>query len=323
MSVGIKPMCPSRVSRVRVSYSSVPIWLFCSIKFTPYKLELKLEASPKRHLFFLAERTMRNCGFSSTTASLFHILLAISTLYNGWQLNVKTSSVEAFCPSTSVSFHHHKLLRHRGQALYDSALNDSTAATDNVHGEASVPLLLTGRVVDLDQWVLWSEQSLQLATAGQKSILAIMDVSADDITRIQADTRFALLSHGIQSDPVYNYFNKAALQQFLFSEPSVYSTPSRYSAPSGIVRSSREEILQASVGRSDSTSKSENRLIVLPNAVRQKKSGQLFRIPEVLLWNVYNDEGERVGQTAIFDTWTCKDISVGEFNRANKPDNER
>jgi MEKHLA domain len=265
---------------------------------------------------------MRNRSVSSTAASLFHILLAISTLYNGWQLNVKTSSVEAFCPSTSVSFHHHKSSRRRGQALHDSALKDSKAATDNVHGEASVPLLLTGRVVDLDQWVLWSEQSLQLVNAGKKSILSMMGVSADDVTRIHADTRFALLSHGIQSDPVYNYFNKAALQQFLFSEPSVYSIPSRYSAPSGIVRSSREEILKASVGRSASTSKSENWLIVLPNAVRQKRSGQLFRIPEVLLWNVYNDQGERVGQTAIFDTWTCKDISDEEFNRANKPDDE-
>lgn len=118
------------------------------------------------------------------------------------------------------------------------------------------------------------------------------DTDASVPQDVHSNERYAVLSHGIQEDPIYNYFNKAALLQFEFPESRVYQLPSRYSAPTGKVRNERA-VLMKSIEQQD--------VRMLQNAIRQQESGTLFQIEAVILWNVYDDNGERVGQTAIFD----------------------
>ena len=156
---------------------------------------------------------------------------------------------------------------------------------ERVRGFYSIP---PGRVENMDDWVRLSSESLKVHTG--ESLLDRMDVGT--VGLVHTNERYAVLSHGTQKDPIYNYFNRAALETFQWSEDEVYQIPSRYSAPDGATRSDRQERLKKTA---------EEDVINLPNAIRQTKSGDQFQINDVILWNVYNDDGVRVGQMAIFD----------------------
>lgn len=147
-----------------------------------------------------------------------------------------------------------------------------------------------GRVEDMDDWVRLSSESLYKFT-GQSLLDVMDDVSSFD--EIHSNERFAVLSHGNQTDPIYNYFNKAALNQFEWPESEIYSLPSRYSAPDGALRSDREQMLK--------TVEQQEEVRIIPTAIRQTKSGTQFQLTNVTLWNVFDDSGVRVGQTAWFD----------------------
>jgi hypothetical protein len=45
----------------------------------------------------------------------------------------------------------------------------------------------------------------------------------------------------------------------------------------------------------------EQDVCFIKTAIRQTKMGRKFQLTDVILWNVYNDQEERVGQTALFD----------------------
>ena len=142
----------------------------------------------------------------------------------------------------------------------------------------------------MDEWVQLSSDSLKQFTG--KSLLDVLhDVSS--ISDIHSNTRNAVLSHGNQTDPIYNYFNKAALQQFEWPESEIYSLQSRYSAPDGALRRNRDEAIQ-SIAQLE-------QVRILPTAIRQTKSGVQFQLVNVTLWNVYDTDGVRLGQTAWFD----------------------
>jgi hypothetical protein len=146
-----------------------------------------------------------------------------------------------------------------------------------------------GRVKDIDEWILLSSDSLKRFTG--KSLLEVMD-GVSTIRNVHDNERYAVLSHGNQTDPVYNYFNKGAFLTFQWPESEIYSLPSRYSAPDGFVRKDRQKMMQTVV---------EQNLVVIPIAIRQTKAGEFFQLSNVTLWNVYSDEGVRLGQTAVFD----------------------
>jgi hypothetical protein len=146
-----------------------------------------------------------------------------------------------------------------------------------------------GRVSDMDEWVTWSDDSLLKLTG--KSLLDRMD-SIEDVKEVHSCSRYAVLSHGIQQDPVYNYFNQGAFLTFQWPEDEVYKLPSRYSAPGGELRDQRDILMKKVVQEQAQT---------FPEAIRQTKSGKQFRLKNVLLWNVFDPEGTRVGQTALFD----------------------
>jgi hypothetical protein len=146
----------------------------------------------------------------------------------------------------------------------------------------------TGRVANVTEWLLFSSNSLQQYTG--KTLLEHM-TEVPSLEAAHENTRFAILSHGTQEDPIYNYFNRAAMETFQYEPEEIYQLPSRKSAPPDL-RVDRAALIQASVERG---------FQVYTEAVRVTKHGQLFQINEGLLWNVYDNEGNRVGQTALFD----------------------
>jgi hypothetical protein len=147
------------------------------------------------------------------------------------------------------------------------------------------------RVPDIDQWIRFCSNSLQQAT-GKTLYEEISDPSIQTSAGLHNNERYAVLSHGTQDDPIYNYFNRAALLTFQYPEDEVYSIPSRYSAPAGPSREEREQLMKRSV---------QDVWQRYPKAVRQGKNGDIFQLTNVLLWNVYDDDGNRVGQAALFD----------------------
>jgi hypothetical protein len=134
-----------------------------------------------------------------------------------------------------------------------------------------------------------SSESLKNFTG--KSLLERLDVPS--VSHVHNHERFAVLSHGAQDDPVYNYFNRAALLTFRYPEAAAYRTPSRYSAPDGDERDVKRAREVREALRQDVTE--------IPDAVRQAHGRDLIRIRGIVLWNVYDESGARVGQTAVFD----------------------
>jgi hypothetical protein len=157
-----------------------------------------------------------------------------------------------------------------------------------------------GRVKDRDEWIQWSSQSLYQFTG--RTLFNEMNVSS--IREIHENERYGVLSHGIQNDPIFHYCNRAAVLQFEYTETELYQLPSRYSAPlCDNNRLIRDQIMK------QSTLPGQN-VMYLSNAIRQKKSGQLFLISNITLWNVYCDDDciHRVGQTAIYDHQCAIDL---------------
>ncbi len=101
---------------------------------------------------------------------------------------------------------------------------------------------------------------------------------------------FALLSHNTDSDPLFNYGNRLALELFELSWNEFIGMPSRFSAEP-LLREEREHLLAtvAAKGFIDDYS-----------GVRITKSGKRFLIQQAVVWNVYDLSGNYYGQAACF-----------------------
>jgi hypothetical protein len=120
---------------------------------------------------------------------------------------------------------------------------------------------------------------------------------------IHLSERYGVLSHSIQEDPIYNYFNAGSLLAFQFPTEEAAYIPSRYSAPGGEARTDRSALVQDSIDRG---------WLVFPKALRQTYAGEQFWITDIILWNVYDDDGNRVGQTAIYDRTKVEPVELDE-----------
>jgi hypothetical protein len=157
----------------------------------------------------------------------------------------------------------------------------------NVAPRQAIP---KGRVKDIDAWIQLSSDSLQRLT-GKSLLDYVEDENITTLSQIHDSERYAVLSHGTQDDPIYCYFNQAALLQFQWTEEEVYFLPSRYSAPDGADRTARQADVQQAL---------KDDFKELTSVIRQTKHGDLFEMVNVVLWNVYNGT-QLVGQTAIYD----------------------
>lgn len=146
-----------------------------------------------------------------------------------------------------------------------------------------------GRIPDIDDWVRLSNESLKRFTG--KSLYERMGLDDERPQLVHENARYGVLSHGTQPDPIYHYFNQAALEAFGYPESEIYQIPSRMSAPEHL-RLERDQIIQSVL---------EEDVRLIPVGIRQRKTGEIFQINDIVLWNVYDDLGQRVGQTALYD----------------------
>ncbi len=124
-------------------------------------------------------------------------------------------------------------------------------------------------------------------------LLAADGLSPEALADAVNDAPFALVSHGIEVDPVFNYGNKTALRLFGMSGQEFTVLPSRYSAEQPN-REARERLLHEVKNHG---------FIDDYSGVRIAKEGHRFLIERATVWNVIDEQGCYHGQAATFSEW--------------------
>ena len=104
----------------------------------------------------------------------------------------------------------------------------------------------------------------------------------------------AVVSHGIQDDPILNYGNRTALELWQMSVPELLRTPSRLTAEP-MHRDERAKLLERTM---------QDGFVDDYRGVRISTTGQRFFIEQATVWNLVDGAGQRVGQAATFSRWT-------------------
>jgi hypothetical protein len=100
---------------------------------------------------------------------------------------------------------------------------------------------------------------------------------------------FALLSHGLEGDPIFNFGNQTALSLFEYNWDAFTQLPSRLSAKP-IDQVERQRLLDAV---------SQHGYIDNYAGIRIAASGREFLIENAVVWNVIDKNGSYCGQAAV------------------------
>lgn len=105
---------------------------------------------------------------------------------------------------------------------------------------------------------------------------------------------YAVVSHGIEGEPVFNYANRLALNLFEMSWDEFTALPSRLSAEAPN-QAERARLLDEVTrqGYIDNYS-----------GIRIAKSGKRFMIKKATIWNLLTAEGQYYGQAALIRHWS-------------------
>ncbi len=120
--------------------------------------------------------------------------------------------------------------------------------------------------------------------------------NASELAKIVYTAHFALLSHNIASDPLFNYANLTAQHLFDMDWQEFITTPSRLSAEQPN-REERERLLERV---------KQHGFINDYSGTRIAADGRRFFIEQATVWNVVDKQGIYRGQAAMFSKW--KDI---------------
>ncbi len=106
---------------------------------------------------------------------------------------------------------------------------------------------------------------------------------------------FAVVSHGTEPDPIFNYANRTALRLFEMTWEQLTALPSRLSAEP-VHRDERARLMARVTARG---------YIDDYQGARVSSTGRRFRIEAATVWNLVDDSGAYRGQAAIFSRWTA------------------
>jgi hypothetical protein len=117
--------------------------------------------------------------------------------------------------------------------------------------------------------------------------------SPEEIAQALFEAPFVLVSHGAQADPILNYGNQKALELWEMDWQTLTQTPSRYTAEP-IERKDRDRLLVEAQAKG---------YIDNYEGIRISSTGKRFRITQVILWGVLDEQNMPCGQAATFDRW--------------------
>ncbi|HEY3301770.1 MAG TPA: MEKHLA domain-containing protein [Methylophilaceae bacterium] len=114
-------------------------------------------------------------------------------------------------------------------------------------------------------------------------------ITQQDCADLLWNAPVAIVSHGIEPDPVFNYGNALALRLFEYSWEAFTQLPSRFSAEAD-QREARAELLEqvSRYGFFDGY-----------HGVRVSQHGKKFKILDATIWNVLDANAVKHGQAAI------------------------
>ena len=104
---------------------------------------------------------------------------------------------------------------------------------------------------------------------------------------------FAVVSHGIESDPIFKYGNRKALELFEMSWEDFTKMPSRNSAEP-MHRDERAKFMEQVT---------KNGFVDDYEGIRVSNTGRRFLISNAVVWNVLDEKGKYCGQAAMFAKW--------------------
>ena len=113
---------------------------------------------------------------------------------------------------------------------------------------------------------------------------------AGSLTEALDRVDFALLSHGTEADPIFNYGNRFVLELFEMGWDQFTQTPSRLSAEP-VHRDERAHLLERVT---------RDGYIDDYIGIRISATGRRFRIRDAVVWNLYDEAGNLHGQAAAF-----------------------
>ena len=119
-------------------------------------------------------------------------------------------------------------------------------------------------------------------------------ISGPESARRLFEAPFAVVSHGTEDDPVFNYGNGMALALFALAWDAFCRLPSRRSAEP-LARDERLRLLERV---------SRHGHIADYRGVRVSSDGRRFLIEDALVWNLIDGDGGYRGQAAAFHRWT-------------------
>ncbi|MGR9107093.1 MAG: MEKHLA domain-containing protein [Gammaproteobacteria bacterium] len=119
------------------------------------------------------------------------------------------------------------------------------------------------------------------------------EIGSQEAAKMLYHAPFALLSHGAEADPLFNYVNRSGQQLFEMTWLEMIGMPSRYSAESAS-REERERLLRQVFERG---------YIDDHQGVRISKSGRRFFVSNTIVWNLLGADGKYCGQAAKIGRW--------------------
>ena len=105
---------------------------------------------------------------------------------------------------------------------------------------------------------------------------------------------FVVASHLDSADPILNYGNRQALDLWETTWEEFTATPSRLTAEPGL-RDERARMLQRVTARG---------FVDNYRGVRISRTGQRFLVQHATVWNVVDEDENRLGQADAFSDWT-------------------
>lgn len=103
----------------------------------------------------------------------------------------------------------------------------------------------------------------------------------------------AIVAHGMETDPIFNFGNRVALELFSLNWPEFIALPSRKSAEP-LEREERKKLLDEVT---------HNGFINNYSGIRVASNGDRFLIEQAFVWNLIDDDGYYCGQAATFSKW--------------------
>ena len=128
----------------------------------------------------------------------------------------------------------------------------------------------------------------------------LIDPTLSDQTKALFNADFGVVSHGTQSDPIFNYGNKSALHLFEFTWQDFTQLPSKYSAQAK-TQEERSRLLKQV---------NQQGYIDDYQGVRISSTGTRFFVERAIVWDVIDDEGNYRGQAAALYEWSSIEPTI-------------